>query len=344
MTTLLNTLYITTPDAYLRLEGETVCVMIGKKKQIQVPLHHLGAIVCFGAASLSPALMGRCAADGRSLVWLSRSGRFHARLEGPTNRNVLLRQAQYRASEDPAMTLDLARRFIAGKLRNSRHALLRGARETDKQQDRDDLSDGSRQLASALRQLPDAKDLDQIRGREGQGARAYFKAFSRLIRPKLRQEFPFNGRTRRPPTDPLNAMVSFIYALLLADCRSALEGVGLDPQLGFLHAPRPGRQSLALDLMEEFRAPLGDRLAVSLVNRGQIKAKDFDARDGGAVLMNEKGRKSVIAAYQKRKQETLIHPLLEQQTPIGLIPHLQARLLARHLRGDLAEYVPFLQH
>ncbi len=342
MMVLLNTLYVTTPEAYLRLEGETVCVMVEKEKRLQVPMHHLGSVVCFGDVMLSPALLGRCMADGRSVVWLERNGRFQARVEGPVNGNILLRQAQYRAADDPAKTIDLARAFLAGKLRNSRNVLLRGARDSQNDTERAALVQNARLVAGHLRKLPHAPDLDSLRGEEGNAARIYFQSMQHLIRQPVRNDFAFDVRSRRPPTDPMNALLSFLYAVLLHDCRSALESVGLDPQLGFLHAVRPGRAALALDLLEEFRSVIADRLALTLVNRGQIQANHFDKREGGAVLLNDEGRKAVIAAYQERKQETLTHSVLEQVMPIGLLPHIQARLLARHLRSEAPAYVPYL--
>lgn len=342
MTVLLNTLYVTTPDAYLRLEGETACVMVEKEKRLQVPLHHLGGIVCFGNVMLSPALLGRCMAEGRSIVWLERGGRFQARVDGPVNGNILLRQAQHRAADEPLKTMDLARAFLAGKLRNSRNVLLRGARDGQDDSERAVLVQNARMVAGHLRKLPHTVDLDSLRGEEGNAARIYFQSMQYLIRAAMRDDFAFDTRNRRPPTDPMNALLSFLYAVLLHDCRSALEAVGLDPQLGFLHAVRPGRAALALDLLEEFRSVIADRLALTLVNRGQIQANHFDKRDGGAVLLNDDGRKAVITAYQERKQETLTHPVLEQEMPIGLLPHIQARLLARYLRGDAPAYVPYL--
>lgn len=343
MSVLQNTLYVTTPDAYLRLEGETVCVMVEQQKRLQVPLHHLGALVLFDHVMLSPALLGRCAEDGRSVVWLNRSGRFQARLEGPVNGNILLRQAQFRTAENGKDTLGLARAMVAGKLRNSRQVLMRGAREAKSDADRDTLVKAARILATQIRKLPQAETLDALRGFEGDAARLYFESLPTVMREPVREQFPFEARSRRPPRDAFNALISFLYALVLADCRSALETVGLDPQLGFLHAVRPGRPALALDLLEEFRAPLADRLALTLINRGQIQPGDFDCREGGAVLLSDKGRKTVITAYQERKQEILTHPLLQQDTPIGLLPHLQARLLTRFLRQDVPAYVPYLQ-
>jgi CRISPR-associated protein Cas1 len=343
MTVLQNTLYVTTPDAYLRLEGETVCVMVDDQKRLQVPLHHLSALVLFGHVMLSPALLGRCAEDGRSVIWLNFSGRFQARLEGPVNGNILLRQAQFRAAEDAAQTVALARAVVAGKLRNSRQVLMRGARETAEDDDREALVRSAKLLANQIRKIPHAGDLDTLRGLEGDGARTYFDALPRVMKPQVRDQFPFENRNRRPPRDRFNALISFLYALVMGDCRSALETVGLDPQLGFLHAVRPGRPALALDLLEEFRAPLADRLALTLINRGQVQCRHFDEREGGAVMLNDEGRKTVIAAYQTRKQEEIAHPLLQQTVPLGLLPQVQARLLARRLRGDVPHYVPYLQ-
>jgi CRISPR-associated protein Cas1 len=342
MTVLQNTLYVTTPDAYLRLEGETVCVMVEEEKRLQVPLHHLSALVLFDHVMLSPALLGRCAEDGRSVVWLNRSGRFSARLEGPVSGNILLRQAQFRAAEDSAQTLTLARAVVAGKLRNSRQILMRGARETNEPAEKDVLARAAKLLATQIRKIPSADDLDTLRGLEGDAARLYFEALPQVMKSQVRADFPFEARSRRPPRDRFNALISFLYSLVLSDCRSALETVGLDPQLGFLHAVRPGRPALALDLLEEFRAPLADRLALTLINRGQLQSRDFDERGGGAVLLSDSGRKVVITAYQTRKQEEITHPVLQQSVPVGLLPHLQARLLARFLRGDVAHYVPYL--
>jgi len=343
MKQLLNTLYVTTPEAYLRLEGETVCIMVEKQKRLQVPLHHLSAFVLFDNVMLSPALMGRCAADGRTVVWLNRSGRFQARMEGPVNGNILLRQAQYRAADNAELSLQLARRFIAGKIRNSRQVLMRGARDSKDDQEKTALVQAARLLAGNLNKLAQAESPDTVRGLEGDSARIYFAALPYLIRPPARETFTFTTRNRRPPLDCFNALISFLYALVLGDCRSALESVGLDPQLGFLHTVRPGRQSLALDLLEEFRAPLCDRLALTLINREQLQAKDFDHRDGGSVLLNDAGRKTVIGAFQTRKQEEIMHPVLKQSIAISLIPQIQARLLARYLRKDVDDYLPYLQ-
>ena len=259
MRQLLNTLYVTTDGAWLHLEGETVVVKIDGEKRLQVPLHHLGAMVCIGQVGMSPALMARNAEDGRSTVWLGRNGHFQARVEGPTNGNILLRQAQFRQADDPQASLELARATVAAKLRNSRQNLLRSARDNSDDEEKTALKRCADELAINLRNIAHAQDTDELRGLEGDAARRYFAQIATMIKPALREDFAFNGRNRRPPRDPVNALLSFLYALVLSDCRSALEAVGLDPQLGFLHTVRPGRPSLALDLLEEFRAPLAGR-------------------------------------------------------------------------------------
>lgn len=341
MKQLLNTLYVSTEGAYLRLEGETLVVMVDQTKKGQVPLHHLGAIVCLGRVSMSPALMARNMEDGRSIVWLSEHGRFQARVEGPVNGNILLRQAQFRAADKVDIALEISKAFIAGKLRNSRNVLLRSARDSKDEEAKAQLVRAAKSLGINLRNLAHAESAASVLGLEGDAARVYFEQFNTLIKPQMREEFEYKGRSRRPPKDAVNALISFLYALLLNDCRSALETVGLDPQLGFFHVVRPGRPALALDLLEEFRAVLGDRLALTLINRGQLRQKDFDFRPGGAVMLNDTGRKTVIVAYQERKKETLQHPVLETQVEIGLLPLLQARMLARYLRGDVEAYIPF---
>lgn len=338
---LLNTLYVTTPEAYVRLDHETLRVQVEGETRLQVPLHHLGGLVCFGNVLVSPAVLHRCADDGRSVVFMDRNGRFKGRLEGPVSGNVLLRKAQHQAITDPEQTLAIARNIVAGKIQNTRQIVLRAARETKDADDATALKETARKLASSVEQLPDVEDLDQLRGFEGEAARQHFSSFSCMVR-EDRETFALKGRNRRPPRDPTNALLSFLYALLLNDCVAAAEGVGLDPQMGFLHALRPGRPALGLDLMEELRSVIAERLALSLINRRQITAKHFVERPGGAVHLEDEGRREVIVAYQKRKQEELQHPVLEQKMPIGLIPHTQARLLARVLRGDMESYLPFL--
>lgn len=339
---ILNTLYIMTPNAYVHLENDTVRIDVERQKKLQVPLHHLGALVCFGNIMISPALMHRCADDGIGLVLLDGNGRFKARLEGAVSGNILLRQAQHRLAADAPFAVAVAKAAIAGKLRNSRQVLLRGARETTDEQDQKMLSQAADALAGSIRNLAVAGDLDVVRGIEGDAAKVYFSALPNLVRRNIREHFTMDGRTRRPPRDRFNALLSFLYSMVMNDCRSAIESVGLDPQLGFLHAVRPGRAALALDLMEEFRAILADRLALTLVNRGQITERNLQMREGGAVYLEGDARKIVVAAYQERKQEEINHPLLDTKVPFGLLPQLQARFMARTIRGDMEAYIPFL--
>lgn len=338
---LLNTLYVTTAESYLKLDNDTLRVQVEDETRLRVPLHHLQAVVCFGHVGLSAPLMHRLAEDGIALVLLDSNGRFKARLEGAVTGNVLLRQAQYRATDDRAFTLELARAIVAGKLKNQRQVLQRGAREAKQPDDEAKLTRAAQDLAASLRALPDAADLDTLRGVEGEAARTYFAALNLLLRADLREPFSMDGRSRRPPRDRMNALLSFLYSMWTNDCRSACEAAGLDPQLGFLHAVRPGRAALALDLVEEFR-PWADRLALTLVNRGQIGVDAFDLREGGAVLLHGDSRKAVVVAYQERKQEQLMHPLLAETVPLGAVPLVQARLLARHVRGEAEGYLPFL--
>jgi CRISPR-associated protein Cas1 len=342
MKQLLNTLYVMTQGTYLSLDHETVRVEVNGELKLQVPLHHLGAIVIMGNVMISPFFLGKCADDGRAVVILDRNGRFKCRMVGKTSGNVLLRQAQHDTVRDAAKSTALAAVMTAGKVKNARNVLMRSAREAGCPQEEKRLRKSADVQADALFRLKTPRDVDHVRGLEGEAAAAYFDVFTLMIKPAERDNLPMNGRNRRPPLDPVNALISFLYTLLLNDCISALEGVGLDPQLGFLHVPRPGRPSLGLDLMEEFRAFMADRLAITLINRKQITADHFEPRPGGAVYLNEKGRREVVAAWQKRKQEEAEHQLLVEKTPIGLIPHLQARLLARHLRGDLESYLPYV--
>ena len=339
---ILNTLYVMTPQSYLHMENDTLRVDVERVKKLQVPLHHLGSVVCLGNIMISPALMHRCADDGISLVLLDTHGRFKARLEGAVSGNILLRQAQHRQASNAAFALNVSRAMIAGKLRNARQVLLRGAREAADEADAKALTAGAIALRASVRNLPLADNLDSVRGIEGDAAKVYFSAMSSIVRRDARSTFSMDGRTRRPPRDRINALLSFLYSMLMNDCRSALEAVGLDPQLGFLHAVRSGRAALALDLMEEFRAVMADRLVLTLINRGQIGAGDFVEREGGAVLLEGDARRAVVVAYQERKQEEITHPLLETKMPIGLLPQIQARLLARHIRGETETYLPFL--
>ena len=337
---LLNTLYVTLPDSYLRLDNDTLRIQVGDETKLRVPLHHLQAVVCFGHVNLSAPLMHRLAEEAIALVLLDTNGRFKARLEGAVSGNVLLRQAQHRAVDSASFTLEAARAVVAGKLKNQRQVLLRGAREAKAADEEELLTRAAQDLAASVRALPQATALDVLRGVEGEAARTYFAAINLIVRPDLRGDFSMDGRSRRPPRDRMNALLSFLYAMWMNDCRSACEAAGLDPQLGFLHAVRPGRAALALDLIEEFR-PLADRLALTLVNRGQLRAGDFELRDGGAVNLVADARKAVVVAYQERKQELLTHPLLAESLPLGVVPLVQARLLARHVRGETPGYLPF---
>lgn len=338
---LLNTLYITAPESYLRLDNDTLRVDVERETKLRVPLHHLQAIVSFGHVGFSAPLMHRLATEGIALVMLDDNGRFKARLEGGVSGNVLLRQAQFQRNADAGFALDIARACVAGKIKNTRQVLQRGARDSKSPDEAKVLTRLADDLAASLRALPAVKDIDVLRGLEGEAARQYFSGLNLLVRPDQRDAFKMEGRTRRPPRDRFNALLSFLYAMWMNDCRSALEATGLDPQVGFLHALRPGRAALALDLMEEFR-PWADRLALTLINRGQIGADDFALREGGGVLLEGDARKDVVVAYQERKRDALSHPLLVQPMPLGLVPFVQARLLARAIRDDSTPYVPFI--
>lgn len=337
---LLNTLYVTQAETYLRLENDTLRIERDREIRLRVPLHHLSSVVCFGHINLSAPLMHRLADDGISLILLDDRGRFKARLEGSTAGNVLLRQAHHHRVDDPCFTLDTARACVAGKIKNGRQVLLRGAREAKLPADEAGLGRAAQDLAAALRALPGATNLDTLRGIEGEAARQYFSVLNLILRPDLRTHFAMNGRSRRPPRDRFNALISFVYAMWMNDCRSAIEAAGLDPQIGFLHAIRPGRAALALDLLEEFRS-MADRLVLTLINRGQIAPNDFDVREGGAFSLQGDARKTVVTAYQERKHELITHPLLAQPIMLGLISLIQARLMARAIRGETEGYVPF---
>jgi CRISPR-associated protein Cas1 len=341
MEQVLNTLFVMTQNAYIHLDHETVKVEIEKETRLQVPLHHLGGITVFGNVLVSPGLLAKCGEDGRMVTWLSQSGRFLGRMEGPVSGNVLLRKAQWQTALDEEARLAIARNMMAGKIQNARTSVLRSAREAEDANDSKALGETASALAKALERLPGSRDAGALRGIEGDAASAYFGTFTCMVR-QDRESFAFRERSRRPPKDPINALLSFLYALLMSDCLGALQGVGLDPQAGFFHVLRSGRPALALDLMEEFRAVISDRLALTLINRKQVGRESFDFRDGGSVYLNEKGRKAVVVAYQERKKETLQHPLLDQKVSIGLLPSIQARLLARALRGDMEAYPPFL--
>jgi CRISPR-associated protein Cas1 len=338
---LLNTLYVSTQQAYIHLDHDTLRVEVERETKLRVPLIHLGGVVCFGDVLISPALIHRCADDGRFLVWLDRNGRFKARMEGRTSGNVLLRRAQHLALSAPERPLLIASFIVAAKVQNARRALQRAAREATDPVDGGHLRLAVEALNASLEHVQRAPTLDALRGVEGEAARVYFGAFDCMVRVD-RPTFALDGRTRRPPRNPMNSLMGLLYALLRTDCEAALQGVGLDPQVGYLHALRPGRPALALDLMEELRVPLVDRLALSLVNRKQIRANDFVMHPGGAVYLGDDARRRVIVAYQERKKEEVPHAALGQKVPFGLVPHVQARLLARHVRGEVDVYLPFV--
>ena len=338
---LLNTLYVTTQGTYLAREGETVLVRVDGETRLQVPIHTLGGIVCFGQVSMSPPLMGLCGERQVAVSFLTERGRFLARVEGPVSGNVLLRREQYRRADDPEEAAGIARMIIMAKIANCRTILLRAARARPQDDNAVTLPEAAERLAQHLRELAEPASLDTVRGKEGDAARRYFGSFDHLITTQ-KDAFFFRERSRRPPLDSMNALLSFIYTLLAHDVVAALEGVGLDPSVGFLHRDRPGRPGLALDLMEELRPYLADRLALSLVNLKQIKGKGFCKTETGAVVMDDETRKGVVVAYQKRKQEEIQHPFLGEKIAIGLLPHCQALLMARYLRGDLDGYPPFV--
>jgi len=335
-----NTLYVTSQGAYLAKEGEAVVVRIDREEKLRVPIHMLGSIVCFGQVTASPFVLGFCGERGVGVSFLTMNGRFLARVQGPISGNVLLRREQYRRADDPISSASLARCIVVAKVANSRTVLLRALRDRPQSTGSDGLRTAAATLAQHLSSLPEGMPLDAVRGLEGAAARAYFEAFDHLVT-QQKESFFFRERSRRPPLDNLNALLSFLYTLLCHDVAAALEAVGLDPAVGFLHRDRPGRPSLALDLMEELRAFLADRLALSLINLQQIRAADFEHKETGGVVLESEARKTVLTAYQKRKQEEISHPFLGEKTTVGLLPHLQAALLARHLRGDLDGYPPF---
>jgi CRISPR-associated protein Cas1 len=339
---LLNTLYVTTQGCYLAREGDSVVVRLGDDVKARLPLHVLGSIVCFGQVSCSHPLLGLCAERGVAVSLLSERGRFWARIEGPVSGNVLLRREQFRAADDEERATAIARNMVAAKLANSRMVLLRAARESGAEEPRAGVLAGAARAAGILLEAAQRETRrESLRGLEGEGAAVYFGVFDELLTAG-KPEFAFHGRSRRPPLDRVNALLSFLYTLLAHDCAAAASGTGLDPAVGFLHVDRPGRAGLALDLMEEFRAALADRLALALINRRQVKADGFEITGSGAVEMNEPTRKEVLAAWQRRKQEEVLHPFLNERIAMGLVPHVQAMLLARHLRGELDAYPPML--
>jgi CRISPR-associated protein Cas1 len=337
---LLNTLYVTTQGSYLAREAEAVVIKQDGEARLRLPIHTLGGVVCFGQVSCSPPLLGLCAERDVAVSFLTEHGKFLARVVGSTHGNVLLRRAQYRIADNEEPRGSIARAMVIGKVSNCRVVLLRAARERPPGPEATDLEAAARRLAMILSRLASPRPLDEVRGIEGEAAQVYFSSFDHLIT-VAKEEFFFRGRSRRPPVDNVNALLSFLYTLLVHDCVGALETVGLDPAVGYLHADRPGRPGLALDLMEEFRPFLADRLVVSLINRRQVNASGFYKTESGAVMMNDASRKEVLVSWQKRKQEEIQHSFLGERVPLGLLPYVQALLLARHLRGDLDGYPTF---
>ena len=341
MKQLLNTLFVTSEDIYLSLEGENVLANRDKQVLARYPLHTLQNIVSFSYSGASPALMGACAEKGIGLAFCSPRGRFLARICGENTGNVLLRREQYRAADDPEKSCRIARNMIFGKLHNARWSVERTIRDHGLRVDKEALSHASQELQTLLPQVLEAENPDSLRGLEGVGAAAYFKVFDDMI---LREKasFYFHGRNRRPPLDNVNAMLSFAYGLLANDCASALESVGLDAYVGFLHRDRPGRVSLALDLMEELRPCMADRFVLTMINNRVMTPDDFDESENGAVRMSDDARRKFLKSWQERKQEVITHPYLGEKLPWGLVPYMQALLLARYLREDLDAYPPFL--
>ncbi len=341
MKKLLNTVYITTEGASLRKDGENLVAQVEGEERARVPLHMLSSLVLFGPISISPALIGACAASGIAIVLLDRAGRFQARVEGPISGNVLLRRAQYRAAEAPE---EVVRSLVVGKVANQRAVLMRALRDhgeslpAERRAATERVVDRLAHIVARVEKKDDSADA--MRGSEGEAANLYFSVFDDLILSPA-PELHWTVRSRRPPLDPMNALLSFLYALLTHDCRAAAEASGLDPGVGFLHRDRPGRPSLALDLMEELRPVLADRLALSLINRQQLHPQDFVKEDSGAVRLTDEARKTVLSTWQDRKKDERLHPFLDEKAPLGLVPYLQAQMLARHLRGDIDAYPPW---
>lgn len=340
MRKLLNTLFVLSEGSYLSLDGENVLISKEKKQIARFPLHTLEGIISFSYAGASPALMGACAQRNVDLAFFAPRGKFLARAIGETKGNVLLRQQQFRISDDPANSCQYSKGFLLGKVYNARWVLERATRDHPQRVPVDELKKISGQLATALTNIENAETSEELRGIEGEAAKLYFSGFDNLIL-QQRKTFAFTRRSRRPPLDPVNALLSFAYTLLARDCAAALEGVGLDPYVGFLHRPRPGRTSLALDLMEELRSVYADRFVVTCINQKTILPKHCEKQESTAVLLTEEGRRAFLEAWQTRKQQMIQHPFLKEKIPWGLVPYVQALLLARTIRGDLERYPPF---
>ncbi len=341
MKRLLNTLFVTRDDAQVSKDGESILVKAGGETLLRMPVHLLGGVVCLGRVFVTPQALAHCAENGAAVSFLSPNGRFLARVQGPVSGNVLLRRQQYRVADDQAGCVNIARSVLTGKIMNCRTVLRRAARSDRPDDAAQTLGLAADAMTSILQRLDSGHDLDSLRGLEGEAGAAYFGAFGHMLASQ-EKALAFCQRSRRPPLDPVNAMLSFVYTLLAHDVSAACQSVGLDPQVGFLHRDRPGRPSLALDLMEELRPVLADRLVATLINRRQVSAKDFQTSGSGAVTMSDACRKQVIVAYQERKKQEVQHAFLGEKLELGLAPHVQALLLARHLRGDLDAYVPYL--
>ncbi|MGR9054007.1 MAG: type I-C CRISPR-associated endonuclease Cas1c [Gammaproteobacteria bacterium] len=340
MRPLRNVIYIQTQNAWVHKDNDNLVMKVGDETKARVPIHKLQGLVCFGQVTVSPYLMAHCAEHGITITYLNLFGKFLARVEGPVNGNVLLRRTQHLTGADRGKSVTIARTLLSGKLYNQRAVLRRYLRDYGEQSDTmtAEVATAEKRLTRCLQQLAECDAIDTLMGREGEAAQVYFGVFKHLIR---QPGFEFDARRRRPPTDPVNALLSFCYTLLTHDCRSALETTGLDPASGFLHQLRSGRPSLALDLAEEFR-PMVDRFVLSLINKRQMAVKDFETWPNGSVTLKEDPRRTLLAAWQDRKQDNLTHPWFEESVPVGLLPWLQAQILARHLRGDCDGYVPFL--
>ncbi len=341
MKRLLNTLYIMSNNRYLSLDGENVVILEEQKEIGRIPLHNLQSIITFGYTGASPALMGACAQRNIDVSFMSGNGRFLARVSGEVKGNVTLRKQQYRISEDRNQSIRIARNFIVGKVYNARWVLERAARDYPMRLDADKLKEKSSILYRSLENIRNCDNAASLLGLEGEAASVYFSVFDELIL-QQKEDFVFQGRNKRPPLDNVNAMLSFAYTLLAGMCGAALEGVGLDPYVGFYHTDRPGRMSLALDLMEELRSVMANRFVLTLINKKVIKNNYFHKKENGAVILDEEGRKVFLSAWQSKKQDTIKHPFLDEKIEWGMVPHVQAMLLARFLRGDLDEYPPFL--
>ena len=337
----LNTLFVTTQGAYLSKEGETVTIKVENEIRLRVPVHTIGGIVCFGQVSCSPYLMGFCAENNVAISFLSEYGRFLARVQGPVSGNVLLRREQYRKADDQNASVEVAKAVLTGKVTNCRSVLQRALRDHGDKIEVNKVARAVKRLTDCLNSIRTEPSLDVVRGFEGDAARIYFDVFDHLITSQ-KESFSFHERSRRPPLDNVNCLLSFLYTLVMHDVRSALEAVGLDPAVGFLHRDRPGRPGLALDLMEEFRPFLAERITLSLINLRQVQDKGFKKADSGGVLMNDETRKGVLVAYQNRKQEEILHPFIDEKVTIGLLFHVQALLMARYLREDIDGYPPFI--